>query len=206
VPKFILKPYRETPENIAKRKKIISKGLFKVVNNTIVVDKNAMINEYAGYTKKIAKWMIDYLKKYDEDNRTNRIRLAMCFVQDIPYAIPDDFDPNWYFGGVIATPNIFTCGYGDCDTKAILFVGVLCHLIDYKDIRFAGEPGHIYTIIKNSKVNIVENGKTTYFELDDGKYVVAETAGPARLAFGEKGNYHYSVAEIEKVIFHVTEK
>ena len=201
IPKSMFEPFPDLPEYKARHKEIIGKGLFMEKGNTIIVDKNAMINKYASYTKILANWMIKYLKNNYTDTRLNRIKLAMCFVQDIPYAVPDDFDPNWYYGGVIATPNIFTCGYGDCDTKAILFVGILCHLISPDDIRFAGEPGHVYTIIKNDDTKLVENGTTTYFELEDGKYVVAETAGPGRLNFGEAHSSKYNSARIEKINF-----
>ncbi len=201
IPKYMLGPYIDNYENNIKRKEILKNGLFMIRNNYIVVDKNAMINEYSNYTKVIANWMINYLKDNYIDNRLNRIKLAMCFVQDIPYAVPDEIDPNWYYGGVIPIPNIITCGYGDCDTKAILFAGILCHLIDPDDIRFAGEPGHLYTIIKSDDINLMENGTTTYFALKDGYYYIADTAGPRRLAFGEAGDQIYSTALIQEVQF-----
>ncbi len=201
IPQSMFDPYPVTPEVMASRRRILEEGMFMRRGNSLVVDKNAMVNAYSPYTKIVADWMINYLKEYYVDTRQNRIDLAMSFVQDIPYGIPEDLDPNWYYGGVIATPNVFTCGYGDCDTKAILFAGILCHLIDPGEIRFAGEPGHMYTIIKadESRVNIGRN--TAYFKLDDGKYFVAETAGPGRLNFGEKGRFRYRGARIEEVEF-----
>jgi len=201
IPKWMFDPYPDRPDVRAKRYRILSNGLFKVEKNTIMVDKNAMINTYQDYTKVLAEWMVDYLREYYVDSRLNRIRLAMAFVQDIPYAIPEDVDPNWYYGGVIATPNILTCGYGDCDTKAILFAGILCHLIDPNDLRFAGEPGHMYTLIKANPRDLDQDNRLSYYQLPEGKFFVAETAGPGRLDFGQEGNLEYSYATIEKVRF-----
>ena len=160
-----------------------------------------MVNQYSNYTSSIAEWMKDYLKNKNEDSRLNRIRLAMKFVQDIPYGIPRE-DRKWYNGGVYATPAILVNGYGDCDTKAILFVGILCHLIDPDDIRFAGEPGHVYTVIK-AKPSVMRNldSQKYYFKLNGRRFYVAETAGPGRWEFGEEGGYKHDRVEIELVEF-----
>ena len=201
IPKSMFEPYPDRPEVRERRQQIMARGLFKVEKNTVMVDKSAMINAYREYTQVLAEWMIDYLRTYYVDNRMNRIRLAMAFVQDIPYAIPNDIDPNWYYGGVISTPNILTCGFGDCDTKAILFAGILCHLINPGDIRFAGEPGHMYTLIKAKPSDFSTDERIAYYQLPDGMYFVAETAGPGRLDFGEEGNLEYSYATVERVYF-----
>ena len=201
IPKSMFEPYPDHPRVRARRAEVLRRGLFKKEGNTIMVDKNAMVNTYRGYTKVLADWMVDYLRQYYTDTRMNRIRLAMAFVQDIPYAVPDDIDPNWYYGGVIATPNILTCGYGDCDTKAILFVGILCHLIKPADIRFAGEPGHMYTLIKANPNQFRDLRGLSYYQLPDGKYFVAETAGPGRLDFGKEGDLRYNTATVERVQF-----
>lgn len=202
IPKSMFEPFPDVPQVHARRKQMLERGLVMRRNKTLIVDKNAMISAYSSYTKILADWMIQYLPEYDTDTRLNRIQLAMRFVQDIPYGVPDDIDPNWYYGGVIATPNIFTCGYGDCDTKAILFAGILCHLIDPDDIRFAGEPGHIYTIIRGGEEILLGNGKTAgFFRIDGRKFYVAETAGPGRFDFGEKGSQRYRSAKIERVVF-----
>lgn len=202
IPRSMLAPYRATKSIILKRKKDIRDGLFKQQGNILKPDKNAMVNFYSNYTKVIADWMISYLKKQNIDTRLDRIRLAMCFVQDIPYAVPNDRDPNWYFGGVMSTPEIIISGYGDCDSKAILFVGILCHLINPDNIRFAGEKGHVYTVIKNNNTNLIKDGKTSYFRLKEGNFVIAETAGPGRTKFGEKGNRKYHSATLEKIYFN----
>ena len=203
MPESIYDSYQVTPEVIAERNRIIKNGLFKTEGNTIMPDKNAMINYYAPFTKVIAEWIIDYLKDKKDDSRMNRIKMAMGFVQDIPYAVPPDKTKNGKFSnGILPTPQIIIEGYGDCDSKAIFFVGIMCYLINPADIRFAGEPGHVYTIIKNKDLKTVKNGTTTYFNLDDGTYLIAETAGPGRFQFGEKNNRGYKSATIEKIIFN----
>lgn len=203
MPKSIYESYLLVPEVIAERKRIIENGLFKKTGNTIEPDKNAIINYYAPYSKMIAEWIIDYLKDKKDDSRMNRIKMVMRFVQDIPYAIPPDETKNKKkSGGIIPAPQIIIEGYGDCDSKAIFFAGIMCYLINPADIRFAGEPGHIYTIIKNNKTNIVKGGTTTYFKIDGATFLIAETAGPGHSQFGEKNNRGYSSATIEKIIFN----
>ncbi len=199
IPKSMFEPYTATPEIEKRRAKQLKDGLFKSNGNTISIDKNAFISEYRKYCKPIAEWMVSYLKSRLIDTRRERIELAIKFVQDIPYAIPTDRDPNWSYGGVNPIPEILITGWGDCDSKAFLFAGILSYLIDYRDIRFAGEPGHLYTLIKNDKNNIVKNGTTTYFTLNGKYFLAAETAGPGRFDFGEAGKSEYNSAKIEKL-------
>jgi len=159
VPKSIYERYLLVPEVIAERKRIIKAGLFKNEGNIIGPDKSAIINYYAPYTKMIAEWIIDYLKDRKDDTRMNRIKMAMGFVQDIPYAVPPDKTKNnKVSGGIIPAPQIIVDGYGDCDSKAIFFAGIMCYLINPNDIRFAGEPGHTYSLIKNNRTDIVQGG------------------------------------------------
>lgn len=202
VPESIYDRYLLVDDVIAERKRIIKSGLFKDEGNIIGPDKNAMINFYAPYTKVIAEWIIEYLNDRHDDTRMNRIKMAMSFVQDIPYAIPPSETINKIVtGGIIPAPQLIVEGYGDCDSKAIFFVGIMCYLINPDDIRFAGEPGHTYSLIKNSRTDVVQGGTTTYFNLDGAIFLVSETAGPGRLQFGEKNNRGYNSATIEKIIF-----
>ncbi len=199
IPKSMFDTYVSTPESEKKRAKQMKDGLFKLVGNTIAIDKDASILTYRKYCKPIAEWMVGYLKGQNIDTRRERIELAIKFVQDIPYAIPTDRDPNWNYGGVNPIPEILITGWGDCDSKAFLFAGILSYLIDYRDIRFAGEPGHLYTLIANDKKDIVKNGSTTYFNIEGKYFLVAETTGPGRFDFGEAPNSEYNTAEIEKL-------
>lgn len=194
----IFNPYKDLPEVIKKRKKIISDALFQLDGNTINVDKNKVVQRYLSYCKPIARRLVYYLQMENMDTRLNRIELAMRFVQDIPYAIPQD-DKNIFYGGVSPIPSLLINGWGDCDSKVFLFVGILAHLIDYKDIRYAGEPGHLYTVIKNESNDIVKIGKTTYFEFENAYYLIAETAGPGRYPFGYAGDKEDRIANIQVV-------
>ena len=201
IPQSMFEPYSVVPKVLEERSRILKRGLFKREGNNLVVDKNAMINTYSDYTSAIAKWMKGYLTNLNEDSRLNRIRLAMKFVQDIPYGVPKE-DHKWYNGGVYPTPEILLNGYGDCDTKVVLFVGILCHLINPNDIRFAGEPGHVYSLVK-AKPSEMENLNTQKiaFKLKGGRFYIAETAGPGRWEFGEEGGYKHKRVEIERVKF-----
>jgi len=199
IPKSMLEPYNSTPEIEKQRTETIKAGLFKVTDNTLEIDYDAFILKYRKYCESIAEWMVSYLGNQQIDTRRDRIELAVKFVQDIPYAIPTDIDPNWNYGGVNPIPSLLITGWGDCDSKAFLFAGIMSYLIDYKDIRFAGEPGHLYTLIANDRNDIVKDGQTTYFNIEGRYFLVAETAGPGRFAFGEAGESEYDSAEIEEI-------
>jgi hypothetical protein len=193
----IFEPFPDKPEVHKSREKIIHAGLFKVRDNTVIVDKSALIKYYLSYCEPIAARLVYYLKKEQKDTRQDRIELVMKFVQDIPYAIPSFSDHKLHYGGVTPIPSVLINGWGDCDSKAFLFVGILSYMIDTEDIRFAGEPGHLYTVIRNDKNNIVPHGNTTYFTIDEQFYLVAETAGPGRFPFGMAAESDQSSANIE---------
>lgn len=189
IPMSMFDPFPDRPETIKARKRIIESGLFRVDGDIINVDRNRLIETYIDYCKPIALRLAYYLHKEKIDTRRDRIELAMRFVQDIPYGVPEKSKaPDTHFGGVSPIPEVLINGWGDCDSKAFLFIGILAHLIDFKDVLYAGETGHLFTVIRNDDNDIVKNGKTTYFEVNEKFYLVAETAGPARLPFGFAGD------------------
>ncbi|MCD4788558.1 MAG: hypothetical protein K8R37_01055, partial [Bacteroidales bacterium] len=149
VPVWMFDKYLDTEENRIQRQKIIKQGLFKLTDNTIEVDKSRVIDYYSEYfCKPIAGLIVDALAQYGKDTRRNRIEMAMRFVQDIPYGTPDISDKELHYGGVSPPPKMLIDMYGDCDSKALLFAGIMIYLIDSEDIIFLNQTKHVLTAIK----------------------------------------------------------
>jgi len=197
LPKNFMKPYKVTPEVQDRRAKQLKDGLFKLSGNTVEIDYSAVVNYYAPvYCKPIANSLIQNLRSMGLDTRHHRIEIAMKFVQDIPYAIPETYEGKKYTGGAISPAEILVEGYGDCDSKTMLFVGILSYMVNPDDIIFVGVPDHMLSAIKNEPV---PGG--VYFKYKGDKYYLAETAGPARYAFGEQGKDYKKNAKIHPLKF-----
>jgi len=197
IPNSMFDSYVVSEENIRKRRKILDEGLFIVNGETIEADKDAILNYYSpNFCKPIANYVIKVLKNKDKDSRYNRIEFAMKFVQDIPYGIPDESSGNIYNGGILTPPEILINGYGDCDSKAILFAGIMAYLINPNDIVFVGQTNHVLTAINEDMTT-----NRISFEMEGENFVIAETAGPGRPRFGVKQEIKEFKIEIEEIEF-----
>ncbi len=193
IPLWLFEPYADNPPNRIVRQKEISKGLFRLNENVIEVDKSAVLAYYSkSFAKPIAEMIVSSLNDYGADNKRNRVEFAMRFIQDIPYGIPDYKDKDRHYGGVNVPPKLIIDGFGDCDSKALLFVGILSYLIPTTDIIFLNQKDHVLTAIKEKP----EKG-LTYVKFKGKHYLVAETAGPGKRLLGERGNYYRDKFTIE---------
>ncbi|MCB0805421.1 MAG: hypothetical protein KDC05_06445 [Bacteroidales bacterium] len=185
IPTWMFEPYSDTEANRIERMKILQSGLFVLNDNTIEVDKSAVLAYYSEtFCKPIAEMLISSLRDYGKDSRLNRIEIAMRFVQDIPYGIPTYEKKGRHFGGVSPPPKLLIEGYGDCDSKVLLFAGILMYLIPGDDIIFLNQSRHVLSAIKGEP-----DSYDTFIRFDGDKYLIAETAGPGKRRLGEKGNY-----------------
>ncbi len=197
IPNWLFEPYVDSEYNRKIRQYEMSKGLFMLDDNLIEVDKSAVIHYYAPhFFKPIAEMIISSLEDYGRDTRRDRIEMAIRFVQDIPYGIPEITDKQRHFGGVIPPPMIFIDGYGDCDSKVLLFVGILMYLIPGDDIVFLNQDDHVLSAVKEKP----EKG-LTYIEFNGEEYLIAETAGPGKRMLGQKGNYYRNRFKVETLRF-----
>ncbi len=193
ISKKLFEPYVETKENRNLRLKQLSEGLFRLSGDVVEVDKNAVILYYSEiFCRPVAMQIAKALAKSGNDSRLNRIEMAMCFVQDIPYGVPEYADGSRHYGGVSTPPKVLIDMSGDCDSKALLFAGILIYLIPADDIIFLNQPEHVLTAIKSKP----ENGKTMV-KYKNATYLIAETAGPGRRMLGEKGKYYKSSFKAE---------
>lgn len=186
IPATMFDKFADTPENLEARKKVIKQGLFRLEDNTVAIDKSAVVDYYREkYCKPIARQISDFLCSQGSDTRRNRIEMAMSLVQDIPYGIPKQNDEKWHYGGLNTPPEVMIYMYGDCDSKAILFAGIMSYLVDPDDIVFLNQKNHLLTAIREKP----QSG-LTYVKYKGASYLIAETAGPGKRKLGEKGSYY----------------
>lgn len=189
IPRWLFEPYEDTEYNRMIRILELEKGLFKLNENTIVVDKSAVIDFYGlSFCKPIAEMIVASLNEYGLDSRYNRIEFAMRFVQDIPYGIPQYEDRYQHYGGVNIIPRLLITGFGDCDSKVLLFAGIMTYLIPSDDFIFLNQPKHVLSSIKGYP----ETGQT-FIRYKGDKYLLAETSGPGKRRLGEEGKYYRNI-------------
>ena len=193
IPKWLFEPNVDNEYNRIIRDKELTAGLFKLRNNVIEVDKSAVIDHYAeNFCKPIASMIVQTLEGYSRDTRRDRIELAIRFVQDIPYGIPEYADKNRHYGGVSPPPGILINGFGDCDSKALLFASILIYLLPAKDFIFLNQSDHVLCAVRE------EPGENqTFIKFQGDYYLLAETAGPGKRMLGEQGNYYRSKYSVE---------
>ncbi len=187
VPGWFLKPYSVDKKNLLYRKKIMQRGLFEQKGKKLVPDYEAMVHYYRPFVRPVADLIRQVLSGRNADNERNRIELAMRFVQDIPYAVPPNRRGGKITSGVFSPPEILINGYGDCDSKVILFIGILSYLIEPDRIIILRQKNHLLSAVcgnpKDGEVFVRYRGK---------KYLIAETAGTGHFSLGEKGDYFSS--------------
>ncbi|MBF25508.1 MAG: hypothetical protein CMP49_03195 [Flavobacteriales bacterium] len=199
--------------NTDEKKEIIEQGLFLIDGGIIKKNKKSIVDFYKRSVTPIAQYIINYLKFNKIDNRENRIEMAMKFVQDIPYAIPKE-SRRIYKNGYITPPEVLIEGYGDCDSKTILFVCIMSFLIPEDDIVFVSIPGHIFSAIKYYDNNYIEYNSNeyipftqrkddnltdrTYIKYKNSNYFICETAGPGRPNYGHS-NQEIKMYKIEEI-------
>ena len=197
IPMTMFDPYTLTRENIARRDVILKEGFFKKEGNVLNIDYSAVVSYYSPVVcQPIANLIIERLQSLDKDNRRNRIELAMKFVQDIPYGVPDSKYKRIYKGGVHVPSEIFIKGYGDCDSKSMLFIGIMAYLVDPEDAILFRLPDHVAPFVKGK----VENGNS-YLTLHDDEYLIAETAGPGRPNLGISRKNEKITGEVHEINF-----
>jgi len=139
VPNEIFEPYPVTPEEINRRQGVIREGLFKEVNNYVIPDYNAMVGYYRDYAEPLYQMLVATTGR---GNQQARVQTLLKFMQDIPYGIPPDNLNDRVISGLLPPPQLFTEGWGDCDTKAVMMAAILSHSPDTR-VLFLTVPRHV---------------------------------------------------------------
>jgi len=98
------------------------------------INYNHVIEISKNLTAQIAFFIAQELQAKNRDNYLNRVKATLNFVQFIPYGVPDfDHNEDTYFGLAIPHESL-GISYSDCDSKSVLFAGILHHLIPSENI------------------------------------------------------------------------
>lgn len=195
VPQWLFDPYVDNDHNRNIRTKALAEGMFTLSGKMIEVDKSAVLKRYAEtFCKPIAELIVRSLEEYGRDTRRDRIEFAIRFVQDIPYGIPAFSDKQRHFGGVSPPPGVLVNGYGDCDSKVLLFAGILIYLIPADEFIFLNQAEHVLSAVMEKPAEGL-----TFVKFDAEEYLIAETAGPGKRLLGEPGEFYSNKFKVEKL-------
>ena len=190
VPKWMFQPYRVTSKEKRRRERTLRKGLYRLRGNTLLPDYARMISFYSNYTRPLYELL---RRTVPGGSRNERIQTLMKFVQDIPYGIPPENDGDRVISGIIPPPQLFTEGWGDCDSKAVLFSAIMAHDPDY-EVIYLFVPKHMFSAVRG-----VPRPYQQYVTYRGKKYIIAETVGPGRPDYGRAGNEVYRRFRVEKI-------
>lgn len=190
LPQSMFQPYRATPEEVRRRKRTLRNGMYRLRGNTLLPDYARMISFYRNYTRPLYELLKSTVPG---GSRNERIETLMKFVQDIPYGIPPENDGNRVISGIIPPPQLFTEGWGDCDSKAVLFSTIMAHDPKY-EVIYLFVPKHMFSAVRG-----IPRPYQQYVTYRGKKYIIAETVGPGRFDYGRPGNEIYRRFRVEKV-------
>ncbi len=192
VPKSIFDPYYPVDSVIQKRNRWMKNGLFIQDGRYIKPDLIKMVNYYRKYLHPLALKTQESLTA--EDTWRDYIEFFMKVCQDIPYGVPPKNFDNKYIGGVFPPPQVFVNKFGDCDSKAVLFCAGVSFFKNTETLLLF-ETGHVLPAVKG-----VPKPYDAFYEYQNEKYIMADTAGPGRAAFGFNANPYQKVNKVSKVI------
>ncbi len=166
------------------RKQMIKHGFFMQSGQYLKPDRSAVISFYKPYCKAIAGGITNLLIEENRNSRINRIKMAISFVQDIPYGVPEIKDSTWEVYGLFTPPELLLKMFGDCDSKAILLSCILSYLINTNDILLLYQ-GHNHALVA---IKGEPSPQQKYIEIENKKFIIADVTGPLKLAWGDDGD------------------
>ncbi len=193
VPPEIFKPYRATADVISKRKRQIRDGMYKIRGRCVIPDNCAV----AAASMKPMRPLYELLDKVSVEeklSKRDRIELLMKFCQDIPYGIPPESYNGKVISGLYPPPLVLKEKYGDCDTKAVMFVSILSYDPYYKT-AFLKVPRHVLLGIEG-----IPQPYDKHITYNGIQYIFCEPVGPGRYPFGEPGSPYREISIVEPFI------
>ena len=104
----------------ARRQKLLQRGFELLDENTLVVDVG-----------QVWRWNLRRIRPYSQRIAGNvnlnepLYKFMLSFVQEIPYKKPPDQRSGLVVLGVLPPVEALAAGYGDCDTKSLLFASLV---------------------------------------------------------------------------------
>ncbi|WP_109616713.1 hypothetical protein [Sediminitomix flava] len=159
--------------------------------NKVRPNINKLVKAYRDFAKPIAAFTAKTLGT----NATKReiVDFVLKFCQDIPFGVPPSYNQNLHIGGLLTPPHLLVNGYGDCDSKVVLFTSILSFFDEINTVLLY-MPNHLGVAIK---LPVIENDE--FIKIGDEEFVIAEPTGPIRLPLGKKGKEHGPIKEIVSI-------
>lgn len=155
-------------------------------DGAVSFDHAALVLDYDDDLRPVA----DALRAGTADDRAFVAR-ALSFVQSIPYEARKRKGGDPGYRRPLA---LLSRDRGDCDSKSVLFLGIVHAALPELPLAVVYVPGHALVGVGLPK----EKGDRTFSE-DGTKYVYAEPVGPAQMALGEVGKGHTRRREVRPV-------
>jgi len=145
---------------------------FRMANGNISFDHARLVSDYAEALEPVA----EALKEGTETKR-GYVAKALSFVQAIPYEARKrkGGDPGYRRPIALLFRN-----RGDCDSKSVLFLGLVKAAYPETDLAVVYIPGHALT-----GVGLKPKGDDLVFEAKGKRFVFAEPVGPALHPLGQ---------------------
>lgn len=179
LPLNFFEPYRATRAMIARRKRIQEKGLFYISEGYLVPDYNAIVKTHAPVTKPL--YELAKISVKDSNSLEEKIEILLRFCQDMKYRVPPAEYKDKIVEGLLPPSMSLGLGWGDVDTKAMIFASALYHEPDIKMIIFTMQNSVLVAI------GGIHKPYQEYIEYKGEIYTICNTTGPARLNIGDRG-------------------
>ncbi len=188
VPNSLFEVYIATDSALRSRKAMLVSAMFRREGDYIVPDVLAMIRYYSVFLTPIRLALNQAKDEYI--SRRARLELLVKFCEDIPYGVPPNNFNNKYTAGLVPPPQVFINGWGDCDSKALIFATTSLS-IDRNEVLFLYETGHLLVAI-----NGIPKPYDTYYSYENRQYIVADVSGPGRSDLGQIGDPYRNFSKV----------
>lgn len=191
IPKSLFEPYYPVDSVIRKRNQQMSDGMFFQDGRYLRPDMNKMIQYYKPFLEPVAT--LTQNAQEEENTWRDMIEMLMKFCQDIPYGVPPKYFNDKYIGGLFPPPQVFANGFGDCDSKAVIFCSAASYFRNTEMVLLF-ETGHVLPAVKG-----IPKPYDTFYTYKNEKYIMADTAGPGRNGLGMTTDPYQKINKVLEV-------
>lgn len=160
------------------RKRLADRGINYIINeNKLALDYNWMITKSFYHTQQPFDVLYQESKKNGYNDARKIFGFFSSFVQNIPYG----YVPEWrkgpsgekiYICGITMPLETLANGFGDCDTKSVLFASLMRHFRNVK-VVFIELENHLFV-----GVRMTPKRGEYYIRYRLGQYVLIEMSNP----------------------------
>jgi hypothetical protein len=166
-------------QGVFKRKMAITNGLFVELEGKIEPNYHAITDVH----NIVAAPLYELAKRDVEDaggGKSEIIELLLKFCQDLPVKDIPEYYNDRLVQGIFPPSLSLVKGFGDCDTKAMIFASALANDEVFKTVVIY-TPNHVLIGVRG-----VPKPYQTAIKYKGESYIVCQPAGPDRFNFGQR--------------------